>query len=56
MNHGLSTSSQWVKIARFLNRRVIKTSYLKSTIYFIIAIVLFVSFYFIMTHLNQTYP
>ena len=51
MEHRLSASSKWVKIAKFLNRRVIRTSYLKSTIYFIIAIALFLLFYLLVTRL-----
>ena len=38
-------SSIWVRMAKTLNIRVIKTSYLKSTIYFIIAIGIFLLFY-----------
>ncbi|MCD6385862.1 hypothetical protein J7M23_08815 [Candidatus Sumerlaeota bacterium] len=56
MSRKLSTSSKWVRIAQFLNRKVIKTPYRKATLYFIIAIALFVTFYLIMTHLNRIYP
>ena len=39
--------SMWVRAAVFLNQRVIKTSYLKSTIYFVLAIAAFLLFYFL---------
>jgi hypothetical protein len=39
-------ASKPVKVARFLNRRVVRTSYLRSTIYFLIAVALFLLFYF----------
>ncbi|MCA9442545.1 MAG: hypothetical protein KC964_17210 [Candidatus Omnitrophica bacterium] len=38
--------SKWVRLAVFLNQRVIRTSYLKSAIYFAFAIVAFLFFYF----------
>jgi hypothetical protein len=46
-------ASKPVRIARFLNRRVIKTSYLRSTIYFLIAIGLFLLFYFFALYAPQ---
>jgi hypothetical protein len=43
----ISTSSRWVRIADFLNRRVIKTSYFRSAVYFGIAVAVFLLFYFL---------
>lgn len=48
MSNRLSTFSQWVRIARILNIRVIRTPYLKAIIYFAIAIALCLLFYFLM--------
>jgi len=39
--------SQLIRTAKCLNRRVIKTSYLKSAIYFAIAVAAFLLFYFL---------
>ncbi|MCB9770052.1 MAG: hypothetical protein H6751_00095 [Candidatus Omnitrophica bacterium] len=38
--------SKWVHLAVFLNQRVIRTPYLKSAIYFVLATVAFLLFYF----------
>jgi uncharacterized membrane protein YidH (DUF202 family) len=48
MKQKASTSSKWVRTANFLNRRVIKTSYLKSAIYFAVAVAVFLLFYFLL--------
>jgi len=48
-------ASKPVKVARFLNRRVIKTSYLRSTIYFLIAIGIFLLFYFFAFYAPQLF-
>lgn len=47
MEEHTHTSSLWVRIAKFLNRRVIKTSYVKSAIYFAIALGIFLLFCFL---------
>ena len=46
-------SSLWVRIAKFLNRRVIKTSYAKSAIYFAIALAIFLLFCFLFLYLTK---
>ena len=38
---------KWVRFATFLNRRVIRTSYFKSAMYFALAIAAFLLFYFL---------
>ena len=43
-------------IAKFLNRRVIRTSYAKSVIYFLIAVALLVFFYLLVVNLPSTLP
>jgi len=48
MKQHVTTSSVWVRIAKFLNKRIIKTTYLKSVIYFIIAIAVLLLFYFLL--------
>jgi hypothetical protein len=40
--------SMWVRAAVSLNQRVIRTSYLKSAIYFVLAIAAFLLVYFFM--------
>jgi len=46
MDSPAENASKPVRVARFLNQRVIKTSYLRSTIYFLIAIAICLLFYF----------
>ena len=41
-------------LADFLNERIIRTPYIKSTVYFIIALAIFLLFYLFITHLPRT--
>lgn len=43
-----------VKAARILNQRIIKISYLRSTVYFLIAVAVFLLFYFLVFNLPHT--
>ncbi len=54
MNTIQGKSSWPFRILCLLNRRVIKTSYTKSTIYFILAVAICLLFYFLMLPLPTT--
>lgn len=47
MEKTISTLLRLVRIADFFNRRIIKTSYFKSIVYFGIAVAVFLLFYFL---------